>query len=107
VLNASKLAFYNDVVQILDLMRSIGGDRVALSTLPAEGNPLNVTPVPTLTPYGVAPNPSVPFNPGQTPLPAPVPGATPNVNPSAPNLFNQPLPGTSPSNTSPSGNSRQ
>lgn len=34
VLNASRLASYNDVVQVLDLLKSVGGDRVALATLP-------------------------------------------------------------------------
>lgn len=34
VLYASKTAFYNDVVQVLDKMQSVGGDRVALATLP-------------------------------------------------------------------------
>jgi biopolymer transport protein ExbD len=34
VLNAAQTAFYNDVVQVLDIMRLVGGDRVALSTAP-------------------------------------------------------------------------
>lgn len=34
VLYASRSASYNDVVQVLDLLRSVGGDRVALATLP-------------------------------------------------------------------------
>ncbi|MDJ0554913.1 MAG: biopolymer transporter ExbD [Microcoleaceae cyanobacterium MO_207.B10] len=34
VLYAPKEARYNDVVQVLDLLREIGGDRVALATLP-------------------------------------------------------------------------
>lgn len=33
VLNASRTSSYNDVVQVLDLLREVGGDRVALSTL--------------------------------------------------------------------------
>ena len=46
VLNASQTAFYNDVVQVLDVMRQVGGDRVALSTQPsAETNqPPGATP---------------------------------------------------------------
>jgi biopolymer transport protein ExbD len=36
VLNASKNASYNDVVQVLDVLREVGGDRVALATLPGE-----------------------------------------------------------------------
>lgn len=34
VLYASRLASYNDVVRVLDILRSVGGDRVALATLP-------------------------------------------------------------------------
>ena len=86
VLNASQTAFYNDVVQVLDVMRQVGGDRVALSTQPAEANqPLpGSTPVPatnpTATPTTIAPtadpfnifstpNPSQSFNPGQYQIP--------------------------------------
>ncbi|MEO0824792.1 MAG: biopolymer transporter ExbD [Cyanobacteria bacterium J06635_15] len=35
VLNAARDARYADVIQVLDLLRSVGGDRVALATLPA------------------------------------------------------------------------
>jgi biopolymer transport protein ExbD len=35
VLYAPKDAKYNDVVQVLDQMRAVGGDRVALATLPS------------------------------------------------------------------------
>lgn len=35
VLNASQLVSYNEVVQVLDLLRSVGGDRVALATQPS------------------------------------------------------------------------
>lgn len=34
VLYASRLASYNDVVRVLDTLREVGGDRVALATLP-------------------------------------------------------------------------
>ena len=37
VLYASRSAKYDDVVDVLDLLRSIGGDRVALATLPESG----------------------------------------------------------------------
>lgn len=37
VLSASKMASYNDVMQVLDLLRSVGGDRVALATIPSSG----------------------------------------------------------------------
>ncbi|MFE4105438.1 ExbD/TolR family protein [Almyronema epifaneia] len=35
VLYAARSARYADVIQVLDLLRSVGGDRVALATLPA------------------------------------------------------------------------
>lgn len=45
VLYASRSASYNDVVQVLDLLRAAGGDRVALATLPGEGtDPANAAP---------------------------------------------------------------
>lgn len=50
VLYASRLASYNDVVQVLDILRSVGGDRVALATLPeapgTQENPESGTSVP-------------------------------------------------------------
>jgi biopolymer transport protein ExbD len=56
VLYASRSASYNDVVQVLDLLREAGGDRVALATLPGEGGPAQ------------APNSSQPIFPA---IPAP------------------------------------
>ncbi len=63
VLHASRNASYNDVVQLLDLLRQVGGDRVALATLPGDGSP-----VPSLS------NPPLGL-PGQSPL------NTPNTSP--------------------------
>jgi biopolymer transport protein ExbD len=85
VLNASQLAFYNDVVQVLDLMRQVGGDRVALATLPADpSQPPGATPSPTTSPtfnpfdpFGT-PNPPPTFNPGQFQFPA-TPGLPPGT----------------------------
>jgi biopolymer transport protein ExbD len=78
VLNASRMAFYNDVVQILDMMRAVGGDRVALATIPAEAQPqTGATPAPTIAPTlspTLSPTPN-PFN-----LNAPSPGSTLNPN---------------------------
>lgn len=45
VLYASRDARYEDVIQVLDLLRSVGGDRVALATLPGESP---ITPIPGL-----------------------------------------------------------
>ncbi|NJM97769.1 MAG: biopolymer transporter ExbD [Phormidesmis sp. RL_2_1] len=38
VLYASRSARYEDVVKVLDLLRSVGGDRVALATLPNDAS---------------------------------------------------------------------
>lgn len=110
-LYASPKASYNDVVQVLDLLRQVGGDRVALATLPdpnspqpgatpglAPSVPPGTTGAPGLTPY---PNPSDPFGtqiPGspynptqpQVPLNPGLPPYTPSpgINPGIP-----PLPG--------------
>lgn len=92
VLNASPNAFYNDVIQVLDLMRAVGGDRVALATTPSPaaqspgaastqpGTTLP-TPSPTLTPFD-------PFNtaiPGTTVSPNPAPGGTGRSSSTSPN----------------------
>lgn len=90
VLNASRTSSYNDVVQVLDLLREVGGDRVALATLPgtteqpagspvipyvpnASGTPEPVTtPVAPLDPLAIpsAPTPNqlqLPTTPRQSP----------------------------------------
>jgi len=38
VLYASRSARYEDVIKVLDLLRSVGGDRVALATLPSDAS---------------------------------------------------------------------
>ena len=61
VLYASRSAKYDDVVNILDLLRSIGGDRVALATLPESGEtPDPIEPFPGFNPA----DPNFEFNPG-------------------------------------------
>ena len=58
-LYAATNASYNQVVQVLDLLRQVGGERVALATLPGEsGQSSNLSPaippatgVPNYTPY--------------------------------------------------------
>lgn len=103
-------ATYNQVVQVLDLLREVGGDRVALATIPGEaqgafGSTPGVPPatgvpgVPSYPgagsydPYGTN-NPASQLNPAQPQLPTTpgqplqgLPGTTPG------NL--QPLPGQS------------
>jgi biopolymer transport protein ExbD len=113
-LYASTNTNYSDVVQVLDLLRQVGGDRVALATLPGQpgqpGQTPNLSPslppgtgVPGLTPYPSPPtadpygnlNPTNPLNPSQpqlTPYPGlPLPGS-PGLSPGIP----QPLPGQTP-----------
>lgn len=90
VLNASRSSSYNDVVQVLDKMRQVGGDRVALATLPAASDrPSDSSPV----------SPYIPSAPSLTPLPGTIPVdplnplSTPNPTiPSAPSPL--PLPTT-------------
>lgn len=71
VLNASRTSSYNDVVQVLDRMREVGGDRVALATIPgntdqsAGSNPVPVPNLPTSIPDPLA----IPSAPIQPPLP--------------------------------------
>ncbi|WP_138506341.1 ExbD/TolR family protein [Nostoc sp. PA-18-2419] len=66
VLNASRTATYNDVIETLDLLRQVGGDRVSLGIIPGPSqSPTNSLNQPSV--------PSFPINPGE----APVPGVNP------------------------------
>ncbi len=69
VLNASRTATYNDVIETLDLLRQVGGDRVSLGIIPGPSQPsTNFPNQPAI--------PSFPINPGN----APVPGINPEGN---------------------------
>jgi biopolymer transport protein ExbD len=102
VLYASRLSSYNDVVQVLDILRAVGGDRVALATLPETG-----TESPSQFPQTPGFNPGTdpllnPINPGNT-LPGSNPYLLPPGGASDPYNPNQPfLPGTNSFPTSPS-----
>ncbi|MDM9585296.1 MULTISPECIES: biopolymer transporter ExbD [unclassified Nostoc] len=62
VLNASRTATYNDVIETLDLLRQVGGDRVSLGIIPGPSQPsINSPNEPAV--------PSFPINPGAAPLP--------------------------------------
>lgn len=79
VLNASRTATYNDVVETLDLLRQVGGDRVSLGIIPTSTQP--------------QPNiPDFPINPGVAPIPnvAPVPGINPPPSELTPNFPTDP-----------------
>lgn len=80
VLYASKTAFYNDVVQVLDKMQAVGGDRVALATLP---EPETVEQIPGTVSPQFAPGTGIPpsvITPGTLPPATPdagIPGTLP------------------------------
>ncbi|MBH8563609.1 biopolymer transporter ExbD [Nostoc sp. CENA67] len=92
VLNASQTASYNDVIQILDLLRQVGGNRVSLGIKPGpSSSPTNLPNQPTV--------PYFPNNPAGVPTPytPPIPGINPQgeFNPNLPSTPNQfPLPTT-------------
>ena len=105
VLYASRSARYEDVVKVLDLLRSVGGDRVALATLPnnASLDPTNTgaTIEEQLRQQGVQINPGQPTQPlpGATPSPrSTIPGGSLGVPGSG-------LPPISPGTGSPGTNS--
>jgi biopolymer transport protein ExbD len=95
VLNASRTSSYDDVVQVLDTMRQVGGDRVALATLQQPSSTQNSG--------TVAPNtPTIPVNPGVVPAPttSPLQGTAPSLQPGVNNTI--PVFPTAPSSPQPS-----
>lgn len=87
ILNASRTSSYNDVVQVLDKMREVGGDRVALATLPGNaeqpaGNLPYVPNAPTTTPAAPLDPLAIPSAPIESPLPTPS-GQGNTINPSS------------------------
>lgn len=83
ILNASRTSSYNDVVQVLDRMREVGGDRVALATLPGTaeqpaGNIPYIPNAPTTAPTAPVDPLAIPSAPLESPLPTPA-GQSPNV----------------------------
>ncbi len=92
VLNASQLVSYNEVIQVLDLLRSVGGDRVALATQPAAapqaGETPSILPPPPVTNPGLSnpAQPQLPLSPGQS-APSPLgPAPDQSASPSSPVL---------------------
>ena len=78
VLYASKQVSYNKVVEVLDALRGVAGDRVALATLPANTTaptPPIVNP-PGYYPYTPSPSGATPYNPAPVNPPAQPSGAT-------------------------------
>lgn len=86
VLNAARNVSYNKVINLLDSLREVGGDRVALATLPGESNkpmvlnpdfdtPTNTNPLPVnpqLPTNSLPVNPQLPIenNPALVPPPS-------------------------------------
>ncbi len=98
VLYAPKDAKYNDVVQVLDQLRAIGGDRVALATLPSSVElPTNTDPN---NPTSNDDNPLLPSYPSDSNSPPAPPNPfllspTPSEQPTSPLLPSQDSPGSS------------
>ena len=71
VLYAAKNSTYREVVEVLDMLREVGGDRVALATLPAGSEPPKTQPNPSDLPSTIpgVPEGLNPFDPYQIPSP--------------------------------------
>jgi biopolymer transport protein ExbD len=77
VLNASRTSTYNDVIETLDVLRQVGGDRVALGIIPGASetpnNPSSITPTPiNPLPNNLSPDSSnfnLPPSTNQAPIP--------------------------------------
>ena len=96
VLNASRTATYNDVIQTLDLLREVGGNRVSLGIIPGSSQSGMNAPS-----FPIPPIPNNPTNPlgnlrslpPANPNPFPVPGS--GINPGTlPVIPNNTLPVT-------------
>jgi biopolymer transport protein ExbD len=87
VLYASQKVSYSQVVAVLDLLRGVAGDRVALATLPTS------SPNPTIPSIPIAPN--LPTTPSGTIYPGvPQPTPTPPLVPTTPPIMPNPPAGT-------------
>jgi biopolymer transport protein ExbD len=72
VLHAAKNSTYREVVEILDLLREVGGDRVALATLPGDSQTSDQYDSSITTPNPYLPNlPGLPNNSNSYTIPSP------------------------------------
>jgi biopolymer transport protein ExbD len=94
VLYASRASSYNDVVQVLDLLRSVGGSRVALATLPGNAGDNDQTQFPIFPGSNNPASSSIPGSPGAAD-PFQLPGLNP---PPVPNSSSGDSPATGGSN---------
>lgn len=100
VLNASRTATYNDVIQTLDLLRQVGGNRVSLGIIPGSSQPISNSPNFSTTPQFPIPNtvpipgsdPQNNFNPSLPPAPNPFPAPGQNINPNSQIVPNNTIP---------------
>lgn len=69
VLYASRLSSYNDVVRVLDILRAVGGDRVALATLPSTSDDASDAPFSFPSDPSGLPNSDGLTDPGAQPFP--------------------------------------
>ncbi|WP_413174901.1 biopolymer transporter ExbD [Anabaena azotica] len=99
VLNASRTSTYNDVIQTLDLLRQVGGNRVSLGIIPGPSQPLTNSPNFSTTPIAPIPNtvpipgsdPQNNFNPSLPSAPNPFPAPGQGINPNSPIVPNDSL----------------
>ncbi len=103
VLSASQTSFYNDVIQVLDVLRAVGGDRVALETAPQTSPSPNqnlVVPSPNSSPGLTTPAPTIdPLNP--QPSLNPISPTSPNLQPTNPSQLPATQSPVSPQNSTP------
>jgi biopolymer transport protein ExbD len=104
VLNASRTATYNDVIETLDLLRQVGGDRVSLGIIPSPSQPLTNSSTQPIFPSfpGTAPVPGInsegniipkfPLPPNSVPLPTVTskPPTGQGISPINPGISNPP-----------------
>ncbi|NJM44904.1 MAG: biopolymer transporter ExbD [Alkalinema sp. RU_4_3] len=105
VLNASQSAYYNDVIRVLDILRKVGGDKVALATIPEGTNPSTTgSPIPGMpgTTFPGAPMPGSNFPGGGIPG-SNMPGSMPSSNMPGSNMPGS-MPGSNPPGSMPNPN---
>ncbi len=94
VLYAPRNAIYDDVVTVLDLLRSVGGERVALATIPTVNQPAGSPTIPGIP--GGQPPVVIP-SPGNALPVVPIPGQSVPTNPQGVPINPQGVPGGNPS----------
>ncbi|NCO75116.1 MAG: biopolymer transporter ExbD [Cyanobacteria bacterium] len=87
VLHASQEVRYSQVIEVLDMLKEVGGERVALATLPGKSQAPSQTtsPYPGFNPYYPSyPDSSVNQSPSPIPTQPPSPSLTPPAPPALP-----------------------